>query len=87
MPIERCIFKENQASLGGAVMIYGNINPGLQGCTFSDNVAQYGNDTLTRPYKLQLRVYQFDEMLEYTTDLTLQTIISNTETVELFLEE
>ena len=81
MPIERCEFQYNNASLGGAVMIYGSINPGLQKCIYIGNTAQHGNNTLVRPYKLQLRVYQFDGMLEYITDLTLQAILSDTKTV------
>ena len=81
MPIEGCEFKQNLASFGGAIIVYGNINPGLQDCIYTGNVAQYGNDTLMRPYKLQLRVYQFDEVFEYVTDLTLQAILSSTMTV------
>ena len=81
MPIEGCEFEENLATFGGAVMIYEDINPGLEDCTYSENEAQYGNDTFTRPHKLRLQVYQFDEMLEYTTELTLQTILSSAETV------
>ena len=81
MPIEECEFEENLAIFGGAVMVYEDINTGLDGCIYSNNQAQYGNDTFTRPHKLRLRVYQFDEMLRYTTELTLQTLLSTAEIV------
>jgi len=74
-------FIRNSAVQGSVTASFGDIVLSFENCKFKNNFANYGEDFLSKPKQLRLRVYQVNEAFLYLKQVSIQAMLFSPETV------